>query len=900
MPTGLWSRTLRKRGQREGGYPLNNQTSLRLVAVPPAPATRAAESPAPSLPHFLRSLFALLEANRVRYCVLHGYGRLPFALSGDLDLAVHPDDLNRVPGVLHDLTGDRYLALQCFEYAVGGHYFVFGWFDGSQLQTIAVDFITEHRRGGLILASGAELVTGRQRRDDFWVPAPETEFSYLLAKRSCKGLCSQKHAVRLHRLAGGLGLEVAERIAARLFGERGGKQIADACSKGELAELLPAMRKRLWLAAVAKDWSNPIRYAAAEALRVIHRWRRPSGLFVAILGPDGAGKSTLATGLVAATRGAFRRYRLFHLRPMLLGRRKFGGPVTDPHGRPPRSSLVSTLKLLAYVLDYALGYWMVIRPLVARSGLVVFDRYYQDLLADPRRFRFSGPAWMVRMLGRLVPSPDLVLLLDAPPAVTLSRKREVEPAEARRQRQAYLSLAAGIPAANAIAAAGAAPQVRDQSTRIVTRHLAERFRKQHGRWIAKQRNSSAAGAAPAVPRPVVSRPVVSRNEALRRTLTILTAARPAPRSPRPAPDTASRPRQPQGRAFAVVPSSRNPRWLLPIDSPRSAAAGLDFCAVYSPRARLLKNALRLFLRSPCSNLLLNQIEVSHESLAALEDLIEKALGVKTPTFAMSIPAPGRKCKATIQIMSRDGEILGFLKVPLTDGAAERTRHEAFTLRRLACFPELQSSVPEVLFAGDWNGAYVLLQSPLPGRPAGSRFSIRHHEFLRKLQAANRAVRSGEDLVAMTGKRWRKLARDADGDWVDAGERALEYAGCRLASTAVACGISHGDFAPWNLRLQGNSLRAFDWENANWNAPAHWDWFHFQVQVRANLGPGFQTPLLRCFPESLQPLFTLYLLNSLCDGYDEGMAEKGLRYRQRLLSGLVESEAVRALTVSASP
>ena len=90
-------------------------------------------------------------------------------------------------------------------------------------------------------------------------------------------------------------------------------------------------------------------------------------------------------------------------------------------------------------------------------------------------------------------------------------------------------------------------------------------------------------------------------------------------------------------------------------------------------------------------------------------------------------------------------------------------------------------------------------------------------------------------------------------------------------------------------MQGNSLRVFDWENANWNAPAHWDWFHFQVQVRANLGRGFQTPLLRCFPESLQPLFTLYLLNSLCDGHDEGMAEKGLRYRQRLLKTLVPAE-----------
>ena len=75
-------------------------------------------------------------------------------------MAVHPDDFDRIPGVLHDLRGDRYSALQHFEYAVSGHYFVFGWFEGLQLKTIALDFITEHRRGGLILSAGVDLVAG--------------------------------------------------------------------------------------------------------------------------------------------------------------------------------------------------------------------------------------------------------------------------------------------------------------------------------------------------------------------------------------------------------------------------------------------------------------------------------------------------------------------------------------------------------------------------------------------------------------------------------------------------------------------------------------------------------------------------------------------------------------------
>ena len=869
---------------------MNNQTSPRLIAETPVTAARDTEATAPSAPSFLRSLFVLLGANRVRYCVLHGYDRLPFAVSGDLDMAVHPDDFNRIPGVLHDLTADRYSALQHFEYAVAGHYFVFGWFEGPQLKTIALDFITEHRRGGLILSSGVDLVAGRRPRDDFWVPAPEIEFSYLLSKRLFKGLFSQKQVFRLRRLSEELGRKDSERIAKELFGERAAPEVVNACSEGRLAELLPTLRRRLWLTVLARDWSNPIRYLAAEVLRVIRRWHRPTGLFVAVLGPDGAGKSTLATGLVDSTRGAFRRYRVFHLRPMLVGKRKSAGPVTDPHGQPPRSSLVSTLKLAAYVLDYAAGYWMLIRPLVARSGLVVFDRYYQDLLTDPRRFRYSGPAWLVKALGQVVPSPDLVLLLDAPPAVTLSRKQEVEPAEARRQRRSYLSLVKGIPAANIVDAARDASQVRDQATRIVAGHLASRFRTQHGQWIAKQQNGPKAGPAR----------VISRKECLRRTLTILTAGGSAPESPQAATDTAGGQAKPRLRTFGVVPSLRDPRWLLPLDSTTSAISGLDLCTAYSLRARLLKNFLALPIRARCSKLLLNQIDISRDSLAALEVLVDETLGVKSPAFAVSIPTPGRNCKATIQIMSRGGEILGFLKIPLTDEAARRTRHEASALRRLAGIPGFQSCVPEVLFAGDWNGTYVLLQTPLAGRPAGCRFSFRHRRFLRKLHAAGRSARSGEDLVAVTDSRWRKLAGGVDGDWVKAGEQALGQAADRLAATLVPCGISHGDFAPWNLRVHGESLRVFDWESAKWNEPTHWDWFHFEIQVRATLGFRFRTALPGCLPESLKPLFTLYVMNSLCDGYDEGMETKGLHYRQRLLSGLVQGEAVRTVTVSASP
>ena len=71
--------------------------------------------------------------------------------------------------------------------------------------------------------------------------------------------------------------------------------------------------------------------------------------------------------------------------------------------------------------------------------MLICDRYYHDLLVDPVRYRYGGPAWIARFVGSLMPKPDLWILLDAPPEVLQARKREVTLEETTRQRSAYLA-----------------------------------------------------------------------------------------------------------------------------------------------------------------------------------------------------------------------------------------------------------------------------------------------------------------------------------------------------------------------------------------------------------------------------------------------------------------------------
>lgn len=167
---------------------------------------------------------------------------------------------------------------------------------------------------------------------------------------------------------------------------------------------------------------------------------RISGL-VLIAGPDGAGKSTVVDAIAARAAAAGITVSRAHHRPGLIAGRRQDGPVTDPHAKPARPTAAALAKLAVVFADYVVGghvRWRAPR----RDGLLLLERGWFDMVVDPRRYRLPERLLpLVRLLGRLVPRPDVVLLLSGDPERLHERKPEIGVAEVTRQIDRWRTVA---------------------------------------------------------------------------------------------------------------------------------------------------------------------------------------------------------------------------------------------------------------------------------------------------------------------------------------------------------------------------------------------------------------------------------------------------------------------------
>jgi len=232
--------------------------------------------------------------------------------------------------------------------------------------------------------------------------------------------------------------------------------------------------------------------------RVAQRFVKPrngnQGAFLVFLGPDGVGKTTLLRQLSASLIAIFPEQRIYRWRPGVFSNAQ--RPVCLPHSKPMRSIWSSIAYLFFTCLDFTAGYWMTIRSMLARNDLVIFDRYYQDMLIDPKRYRYTGPMWLVRAIDKIVPPRDIFfVVLDAEEQTILTRKQQLPIEEIRRQRAAYRHFAGSVPASVLVDTEQTVELCSAQALKAVVAHLSQRLSRRNPMWFATARWADAPQAA---------------------------------------------------------------------------------------------------------------------------------------------------------------------------------------------------------------------------------------------------------------------------------------------------------------------------------------------------------------------------------------------------------------------
>ena len=175
------------------------------------------------------------------------------------------------------------------------------------------------------------------------------------------------------------------------------------------------------------------------------------GRVITFSGVDGAGKTTILNALHTELTEKFRRrVVVLRHRPSLLpilSAYRYGraGAEARAAGSLPRQGVnqnrgASLLRFAYYLFDYLVGQMYVRLRFLARGYVVLYDRYYFDFIADPRRSNLRLGAALPKSLYRLIAKPDLNIFLYAEPELILQRKKELPAADIRQLTVRYKGL----------------------------------------------------------------------------------------------------------------------------------------------------------------------------------------------------------------------------------------------------------------------------------------------------------------------------------------------------------------------------------------------------------------------------------------------------------------------------
>lgn len=379
---------------------------------------------------FVVSLFHLLNKD-YNYAVLRSFEELPENFSShDIDILVEKKEFSQLKKDVYVLiekleykllmvnTNDRFVTLIIAKQI------------GDELEYLYLDFFFNYSLYGVSLIDAEEVLKNKVFNGKIHHVSKIYEF---LEKFLNTTLLNKNYPLKYSDLLNDINENYSSEINLKLKTIFRLNDISvDGCKKYTGNYLLKRAFIRNVVSNPFKQFSNSSRF-----LFFYLKGRfKPNGFSFSITGPDGSGKTTILDGLEENLSKIYREVKYNHFRPTVIPRiaelfkktglkKEVDVNYDKPHRGGKTNVMSSLFRLVYYIVDYIIGYYKIVKPVLIRRGVVIFDRYFTDIISDSKRSQINLNYKFVFFMRKLVPKMKYNFIIIVDPEIILKRKQEL-------------------------------------------------------------------------------------------------------------------------------------------------------------------------------------------------------------------------------------------------------------------------------------------------------------------------------------------------------------------------------------------------------------------------------------------------------------------------------------------
>ena len=392
----------------------------------------------------LKTIFLELDEKGIDYLVLRNHEGLPNSNNAkDVDILLPSEtdskQLNSIVLNLCERLGLSIVWFNCLDYLTG--YVLASYGQDGQIRYLKLDFFYGLKWRGIEYLNSAEILAAKVCVNGVFIPSKSHEAVIHLFNGL---LYAKKYNAKYHQKID-IGVSEDLNSAVYLIEKSGLKEFSSEIialhmnylAGVDVTEKVRMLRRELIRNLVLRRSNLLNIFSMLKSLKVELINRQNFGYLISFSGPDGAGKSSIVDRVMEFFQltGICKQKVPHHFLPsqikplhslVRVKRKLTEQDYTKPYSELPVGKVSSLIRLAYYVIAFFIASQKYVARQMRMNEVVVYDRYFYDIIADPARARLSisnrVTAYLLLKVSKI---PICPIILVAEPELLVKRKGEL-------------------------------------------------------------------------------------------------------------------------------------------------------------------------------------------------------------------------------------------------------------------------------------------------------------------------------------------------------------------------------------------------------------------------------------------------------------------------------------------